>query len=113
MRNIINSLTKTLIMDKYTGFEKRIIVAILIAIMEADGIIDPHETKFLDNVIIDFEMDQKELDQISEYDFNLVIHDFGRFSSEKKIAAKKLFIGMAECDGYADPRELKIINSLG
>ena len=36
--------------------EKRIIIAILITIMEADGIIDPHEIDYLDSIILSFGM---------------------------------------------------------
>lgn len=100
-------------MTDFTGYEQRIIIAILIAIMEADGIIDPHETDFLDNIIKEFNMTQEELDQISEYDFNLVIENFKGFNSVKKEKAKTLFLDMAKCDGYVHPDELKIINNLG
>ena len=100
-------------MNKFTPYEQRIIVAILIAIMEADGIIDPNETVFLDKIIKEFEMPQKELDQISEYDLNLVIQDYQNLEPWKKEEAVKLFIDMAKCDGYAHPKELEIINALG
>ena len=100
-------------MNEFTEYEQRIIVAILIAIMEADGIIDPSETVFLDNIIKEFRMTQKELDQISEFDFNLVIQDYRNLDREKKEAALKLFIGMSKCDGFAHPKELEIINALG
>lgn len=100
-------------MNEFTPYEQRIIVAILIAIMEADGIIDPNETNFLNEIIGFFQMPQEELDQISEYDLNLVIQDYKKFERRKKEAAVKLFIDMAKCDGYAHPKELEIINALG
>lgn len=100
-------------MINFTPYEQRIIIAILIAIMEADGIIDPNETTFLDNIINEFGMLQKELDILSEFDLNLVIQDFRKFEKEKKEAAVKLFIDMAKCDGFAHPKELEIINTLG
>lgn len=93
--------------------EKRIIVAILIAIMEADGIIDPHETDFLDSVLLTLEISELDLDSIDELDFNMVISEFIKFNNPKKELAKKWFVEMAQCDGYADPRELEIINQLG
>ena len=99
-------------MNNFTSEEQRIIVAILIAIMEADGIIDPHETEFLDNVIKQFHLSQDELDQISEFDINLVMQNFKKFDKEKKETAIALFVGMAKCDGFADPRELRIIENL-
>lgn len=100
-------------MINYTIDEKRIIVAILIAIMEADGIIDPHETDFLDNIISSFEMNEDNLDSIDEFDFNEIIANFKKFDEQKKSNAISIFIDMAKCDGFADPRELKIIESLG
>lgn len=100
-------------MTNYSIDEKRIIVAILVAIMEADGIIDPHETDFLDNIISSFDMTQDDLDSIDEFDFNEIIADFKRFDELKKSTAITIFLDMAKCDGYADPRELKIIESLG
>lgn len=100
-------------MINYTIDEKRIIVAILIAIMEADGIIDPHETDFLDNIISSFGMNEDNLDSIDEFDFNEIIANFKKFDEQKKSNAISIFIDMAKCDGFADPRELKIIESLG
>lgn len=100
-------------MNNFTPYEQRIIVAILIAIMDADGIIDPNETVFLNNIINTFGMPQEELDQLSEYDLNLVIQDYQKFELQKKEAAVKLFIDMAKCDGYAHPKELEIIAALG
>ncbi len=97
---------------KYTKREKITIIAILIAIMEADGIIDPNEVEYLKKVIIDFELDEFELEQIVEIDFNLVIDEFKQFDKDKRLDCKGLFIGMAKSDGYADERELNIINHL-
>lgn len=93
--------------------EKRLIVAILIAIMEADEIIDSHETDFLDHIISSFGMREDELDSIDELDINQMVSDFKTFESDKKRTAIDLFLKMAKCDGYADPRELEIIARLG
>lgn len=93
--------------------EKQIVIAILIAIMEADGVIDHHETDYLDNVISLLNISEVELDSIDELDFNVIISDFKRFSVTKKKLAKSMFLEMAKCDGYADPRELEIINQIG
>jgi len=99
-------------MIEFNIYEKRIVIAILIAIMEADGIIDPYETNYLDNIISSFEMSESDLDSLDELDFNLIISDFKKFDVAKKKAAVKFFLDMANCDGYADSRELEIINSL-
>lgn len=99
-------------MSEFNLEEKQIVIAILIAIMEADGIFDPHETDYLDSVISLFNMSEVELDSIDEFDFNLIVSDFKRFDVRKKELAKSMFIEMAKCDGYADPRELEIIDKL-
>lgn len=100
-------------MKIYNSDEKKTVIAILIAIMEADGIIDPNETEFLDRIISDFEMSESEIDGMDDIDFNLVLKKFDKFSPAKKSECRQIFLDMAKCDGFADPRELKIIESLG
>ena len=92
--------------------EKYAIVSVLIKIMEADGIIDPHEIEFLDGVLVDLHISEQEMENIQEYDFGQDVAIIKQLSNEKLNAAKELFINMAKCDGYADQRELQIINSL-
>lgn len=93
--------------------EKQIIMAILIAIMEADGIIDPRETAYLDEIITVFRLTPEDMDQIYEADFNQMAAHFRTFSADKKRYGIELFNGMALSDAYADPRELNIIAALG
>ena len=97
----------------FNSTEQKIIVAILIAIMEADSVIMPVETKFLDSVIESFNMSLVDLDQIDEIDINIAYKLFGKFESSKKEAARELFKKMAECDGFIDPRELQILMKFG
>ena len=97
----------------YSEDEKRTIVAILILIMEADGIIDPHETKFLERIIDSFDLSYDDIDQMDDCDFNTIIDKFSNFDEAKKDDSREIFMEMAKCDGYADPRELKIIADLG
>ena len=92
--------------------EKYAIVSVLIKIMEADGIIDPHEVEFLDEVLVDLSISEPEMEIIQEYDLGQDIAIIKQLSNEKLNAAKELFINMAKCDGYADQRELQIINTL-
>ena len=92
--------------------EKYAIVSVLIKIMEADGIIDPHEVEFLDEVLVDLSISEPEMEIIQEYDLGQDIAIIKQLSYEKLNAAKELFINMAKCDGYADQRELQIINTL-
>lgn len=100
-------------MTEFNLEEKQIVIAILIAIMEADGVIDSHETDYLDKVISLLNMSEDELDTIDELDFNLIISEFKSFDANKKELAISMFIEMAKCDGYVDPRELEIIKLLG
>ena len=100
-------------MNVFNINEKRTIIAILIAIMEADEIIDTHEMNFLDDVIMSFEMTESEMDIIEDIDLNMAISVFKNFDTFKKETAIKCFLDMAKCDGYIDPRELDIINRLG
>lgn len=92
--------------------EKYAIISILIKIMEADGIIDPHEVKLLDSVLADMHISEPEMEIIQEYNLGQDVALIKLLSVEKLYAAKTLFMNMAKCDGYADPRELQIINSL-
>lgn len=61
---------------------------------------------------IPFGMTESDLEQMDDMDLNLAMMGFQRFSLPKKKDAKELFISMAKSDGYADPRELKIIDDL-
>ncbi|MBD5371831.1 MAG: hypothetical protein HDR75_00565 [Bacteroides sp.] len=92
--------------------ERYAIVSVLIRIMEADGIIDPREVKFMDGVLADLHISEREMEIIQEYDLGQDIAIIKQLSDEKLIAAKELFINMAKCDGYADPRELQIISTI-
>lgn len=92
--------------------ERFAIVSVLIRIMEADGIIDPREVKFMDGVLADLHISEREMEIIQEYDLGQDIAIIKQLSDEKLIAAKELFINMAKCDGYADPRELQIISTI-
>lgn len=80
--------------------------------MEADGIIDSHEVEFLDGVLVDLHISEPEMEIIQEYNLGQDIAIIKQLSLEKLEAAKLLFLNMAKCDGFADPRELQIINSL-
>lgn len=96
----------------FTTQEKYAIISILIKIMEADGIIDPHEVKFLDSVLVDLQISEPEMEIIQEYSLGQDVVVIKHLSIEKLDVVKILFTNMAKCDGYADPRELQIINSL-
>lgn len=98
---------------KYSKQEQFAIVSILIMIMEADGVIDPNEVKFLNGVLSSFNISESELEIISSYDFNQCQKILSSLASHELANAKFIFTEMAKCDGYTDPRELEIINRIG
>lgn len=98
---------------KYSQTQKFAIVSILIMIMEADGVIDPNEINFLNGVLSSFNISESELEIINSYDFNQCQKILSNMTAHELANAKSIFIEMAECDGYAHPQELEIINRLG
>jgi hypothetical protein len=98
--------------NKLNLAEKRVIFYILSLIMKADNIINPAEIEFLDNIFKEFELDVSEFDHMDDLSFDKLSKEYALFSSETQSYAKKLFQEMAECDGYVDPKELAIIQSL-
>ena len=92
--------------------EKRIIFRILNLIMKADCIINPAEVEYLDKIFNSFQMELSEFDHMEEVELEELINGFSLFPDETKEYAKKIFMEMAECDGYVDPRELTLIVKL-
>ena len=92
--------------------EKRTIYQILTLIMKADFILNPAEVSFLDRVFEEFNMSIDEFDHMEDVEFEELASAFSLFSKDKKEYAKRLFMEMAECDGYVDPREVAIIKKL-
>ena len=92
--------------------EKRTIYQILTLIMKADFILNPAEVSFLDRVFEEFNMSIDEFDHMEDVEFEELASAFSLFSKDKKEYAKRLFMEMAECDRYVDPREVAIIKKL-
>lgn len=101
------------ITEKLSRPHQYAIICILIKIMEADGVIDPNEVKFIDEVLRDFNISENEMENIDSYDVRQSILILEGLDQNTKLAIKQMFVDMAKCDGYADPRELEIIESLG
>ena len=99
-------------MQNYTLSEKYAIVNILSAIMEADTIIHPKEIEYMNNIMESLHIVVSDLDHMEMRDFNLNKLIIQSMSKEKRIEVISLFKQMAECDGYIDPREIDIINSI-
>lgn len=100
------------IYEQLTKSQHYAVISILIKIMEADGIIDPHEIRFMNQVLEEFQISEHELELIDSFDIFKCVSALRGLDSDLKDAVLKLFVGMAECDGYADPRELEVISSL-
>lgn len=99
-------------MNFFSLSEKRTIYQILTLIMKADFILNPAEVSFLDRVFEEFNMSIDEFDHMEDVEFEELASAFSLFSKDKKEYAKRLFMEMAECDGYVDPREVAIIKKL-
>lgn len=99
-------------MQNYTLSEKYAIINILSAIMEADTIIHPKEIEYMNSVMESLQIVVSDLDHLEMKDFNLDKRTVKGMPAAKKIEAISLFQKMAEIDGYIDPRELDVINSI-
>lgn len=88
------------------------IVSVLIAIMEADGVIHPNETAYLNKILSDFSTSESEIEEIPVFDSVVTPLTLKMMTKNKRVEARKIFVGMAECDGYSDPCEIKIIDSI-
>ena len=98
--------------NEFNIAEKRVIFYILSLIMKADNILNPAEITFLDSVFEKFQLNINEFDHMDDLSFDELCMEYQILSPEKKIYANMLFVRMAECDGYMDPRELAIIQKL-
>lgn len=101
-----------MIMPELTISEKRTIFQILVLVMRADSILNPAETEYLNKIFHDFELDLTEFDHLEMIDLDHLSSEYSQFSDDKKMYAKNLFVEMSECDGFVDPREVKIIKSV-
>ncbi|MDE6485529.1 MAG: TerB family tellurite resistance protein [Duncaniella sp.] len=101
------------ISEQLTKSQQYGVISILIKIMEADGIIDPHEINFINEVLKVFHISEQEMELIDSFDIPKSVSELKVLGRNTKESIVRLFVGMAECDGYADPRELDIIYHLG
>jgi len=92
--------------------EKRIIYQILILIMKADLVNRQEELTFLDKIFHEFNLSIDEFDHMDNIDIDYLIEEMSSFPEECKRYAKKLFMQMAVCDGFVDPREMEIIEKI-
>jgi uncharacterized tellurite resistance protein B-like protein len=99
-------------MKDYTLTEKYAIINILSAIMEADTIIHPKEIEYMNSVMENLQIVISDLDHLEMKDYSLDRLTIKNMSKDKQLEAMSLFQQMAEIDGYVDPREIDIINSI-
>lgn len=92
--------------------EQHAIISVLMAIMEADGVIHPNETSYLNNVLSMFSTSESEMEDIPSFDPVTTPNILRSMNKNNRDKARELFVGMAKCDGYADPRELEIISAV-
>ena len=92
--------------------EKYAIATILSQIMKADGIIHPKEEEFMDKAYRELDIRINDLEDIANIDETQAQLIIDGMTAESRDYAHSLFIGMAESDGYVDPRETAIINQI-
>ena len=92
--------------------EKRTIFQILVLIMKADMVIKQEESNFLDQVFNEFKLSIEEFDHMDDIDLDYLLKEFSELEDMKKDYARQLCVQMANCDGFLDPRESKIIELL-
>lgn len=96
----------------FTTNEKYAIVNMLILIMEADTIIHPKEIEYMDSILTDFAITIEDNDHMDNIDLQMCLNTIKKMSADKLIMAKEIFTEMACIDGYIDPREKKLLDSL-
>jgi uncharacterized tellurite resistance protein B-like protein len=99
-------------MQNYTLSEKYAIINFLSAIMEADTILNPKEIEYMNSIMESLQIVVSDLDHLEMKDNNLDKQIIQSMPKEKRVEVISLFQQMAEIDGFVDPRELDIINSL-
>ena len=98
--------------QQLTTYEKYAIISILSQIMKADGIIHPKEEEFMDQAYCELGITINDLEGISNMDILETKHIIDGMSATNKEYARKLFVGMAESDGFLHPREVDVINKI-
>lgn len=98
--------------NNLTHIQKYAIISVLINIMKADNVIHPKEIEFLNDIFIRFNITESEIDSIQSLDLNMDKSIIKAMDDDMKKDVVDLCIQMTNCDGYADPRELTIIENL-
>lgn len=100
-------------MNRFTKEEQISIVRILQLIMQADSIINPKETAYLEEVREQFGINGQDLQTLEELSLSSCKECIGMMDLEKQTLCYDMFYKMAAIDGYSDPRERLVIMGLG
>ena len=97
---------------EFTSIEKMAIIFFLGKIMEADSIIHPNELEFMDMMYEKLDVSPSDLSRLEMMDLEYCKGIITSMSMEKLEIAKESFVEMALSDGYYDPKEKVLIESL-
>lgn len=96
----------------FSDNEKYAIVNMLTMIMEADNVIHPKEIEYMDSILKDFFITAADNEHMDNMDVNMCMCIIKAMSIEKRNLAKEILSTMVIVDGYSDPRETKLLDSL-
>lgn len=108
MNNIMDSSTHTSSEMDFSSDEKLAIISILTQIIEADTIIDPRETSYMDAIMAYLGICVNDLDHLETYDIDLSATTLLAMTPYKQCKVKQWFHTMAAADGYVDSRETEV-----
>ena len=97
---------------QFSYSEKYAIVNILAMIMEVDTIIHPKEIEYMDSVLVDFAITADDNERMENMDIQSCFAVVQGMSEEKQRIAKEMFLTMATIDGFFDPREKQLLETL-
>lgn len=92
--------------------EKYAIVNMMTMIMEADSIIHPKEVEYIDSILVDFAITTTDNESMDNMDLSMCLAIIKSMSTNKLEVTKKMFMELAMIDGYIDPRERDLFESL-
>ena len=92
--------------------EKYAIINMLTMIIDADAIVHPKEVELMDSILADFAITTFDYEHMENMDLWSCLEIIKGMSADKQKSAKIMFSTMASVDGYIDPREIELIESL-
>lgn len=92
--------------------EKYAIINMLTMIIEADAIVHPKEVEFMDSILVDFSITTIDYEHMENMDMQLCLTTIKEMTPDNQEIAKNIFSTMASIDGYIDPREKELLESI-